>query len=152
FFVNTQDDPGKKPDVCSESEGTYTLQHMEPGSAGGKDLFDVLLKHHVGITSTLLVVEGGSLPGGPALRAAVVEAMSPQTREAYLYNREHSWKRDSTSDVALYKRNLQLEHDFVQAGGLLLAGPDPTGNGGTLPGFGDQHEIELLTEAGFSPV
>jgi len=35
---------------------------------------------------------------------------------------------------------------------LLLAGPDPTGNGGVLPGFGDQREIELLVEAGFTPV
>jgi imidazolonepropionase-like amidohydrolase len=35
---------------------------------------------------------------------------------------------------------------------LLLAGPDPTGNGGVVPGFGDQREIELLVEAGFSPV
>jgi len=35
---------------------------------------------------------------------------------------------------------------------LLLAGPDPTGNGGTLPGFSDQREIELLVEAGFTPV
>jgi len=34
----------------------------------------------------------------------------------------------------------------------LLAGPDPTGNGGVLPGFGDQREIELLVEAGFTPV
>jgi imidazolonepropionase-like amidohydrolase len=152
FFANTQDDPGKKPDLCSESAGEYTLQHMEPGSAAEKDLFDVLIKHHVAITSTLSVFESGSLPGRPALRRALLEAMSPQAREAYLYNRERAWKRDSTSDVALYKRNLQLEHDFVAAGGLLLAGPDPTGNGGTVPGFGDQHEIELLTEAGFSPV
>jgi imidazolonepropionase-like amidohydrolase len=35
---------------------------------------------------------------------------------------------------------------------LLLAGPDPTGNGGVLPGFGDQREIELLVEAGFTPL
>jgi imidazolonepropionase-like amidohydrolase len=41
---------------------------------------------------------------------------------------------------------------FAKAGGLLLAGPDPTGNGGVLPGFGDQREIELLVEAGFTPV
>jgi hypothetical protein len=52
----------------------------------------------------------------------------------------------------LIKRDMQLEHAFVQAGGLLLAGPDPTGNGGVVPGFGDQREIELLVEAGFSPV
>jgi imidazolonepropionase-like amidohydrolase len=47
---------------------------------------------------------------------------------------------------------MELEHAFAQAGGLLLAGPDPTGNGGVVPGFGDQREIELLVEAGFSPV
>jgi len=41
---------------------------------------------------------------------------------------------------------------FVEAGGLLLAGPDPTGYGGVLPGFGDQRELELLVEAGFTPV
>jgi imidazolonepropionase-like amidohydrolase len=153
FFVNTELDPNKKPDVCSESEGNYTLEHMEPGSAAEKDLFDVLIKHHVAVTSTLSVFESGSLPGRPALRPALLEAMSPQTREAYLYNRERASKRTGGPDwVALYKRNLQLEHDFVAAGGLLLAGPDPTGNGGTLPGFGDQHEMELLTEAGFSPV
>jgi imidazolonepropionase-like amidohydrolase len=47
---------------------------------------------------------------------------------------------------------MAFELAFVRAGGLLLAGPDPTGNGGVLPGFGDQREIELLVEAGFSPV
>ncbi|HEY7210817.1 MAG TPA: amidohydrolase family protein, partial [Bryobacteraceae bacterium] len=28
---------------------------------------------------------------------------------------------------------------------------DPTGNGGTLPGFGDQRNLELLVDAGFTP-
>lgn len=46
---------------------------------------------------------------------------------------------------------MDFEVAFVKAGGLLLAGPDPTGNGGVLPGFGDQREIELLVEAGFTP-
>jgi imidazolonepropionase-like amidohydrolase len=52
----------------------------------------------------------------------------------------------------LIRRDMQLEHAFALAGGLLLAGPDPTGDGGVVPGFGDQREIELLVEAGFSPV
>jgi hypothetical protein len=51
-----------------------------------------------------------------------------------------------------YKNDLGLERQFVAAGGLLLAGPDPTGNGGVIPGFGDQRELELLVEAGFTPV
>jgi imidazolonepropionase-like amidohydrolase len=45
-----------------------------------------------------------------------------------------------------------MERAFVAAGGLLIAGPDPTGAGNVVPGFGDQRELELLVEAGFSPV
>jgi imidazolonepropionase-like amidohydrolase len=34
-----------------------------------------------------------------------------------------------------------------------MGGPDPTGDGGTLPGFGDQREVELLVDSdGFTPV
>ena len=39
-----------------------------------------------------------------------------------------------------------------QAGGTLPAGPDPTGIGGVVAGFGDQREVELLVEAGFTPL
>ncbi len=35
---------------------------------------------------------------------------------------------------------------------MLLAGTDPTGAGGVVPGFADQRQIELLAEAGFTPV
>ena len=52
----------------------------------------------------------------------------------------------------LFKRDMELERAFVVAGGLLIAGPDPTGAGDVVPGFGDQREIELLVEAGFTPV
>ena len=54
--------------------------------------------------------------------------------------------------ATLFKHNMELERAFAAAGGLLIAGPDPTGAGDVLPGFGDQREIELLVEAGFSPV
>ena len=47
---------------------------------------------------------------------------------------------------------MEFEYAFVRAGGLLLAGLDPTGIGGVIAGFGDQREVELLVEAGFSPV
>lgn len=47
---------------------------------------------------------------------------------------------------------MQFERDFVRAGGLLLAGTDPTGNGGVVAGFGSQREVELLVEAGFTPL
>ena len=47
---------------------------------------------------------------------------------------------------------MDFEREFVKAGGLLLAGLDPTGNGGIVAGFGDLRQLELLVEAGFTPV
>ena len=42
--------------------------------------------------------------------------------------------------------------DFFRAGGTLLAGTDPTGGGGVIPGFSDQRELELLVESGLTPL
>ena len=52
----------------------------------------------------------------------------------------------------LIRKSMDFERAFVAAGGLLLAGLDPTGNGGVVAGFGDLREVELLVEAGFTPV
>jgi hypothetical protein len=85
-----------------------------------------------------------------------MDVLSPEAKEAYLYSRNLVAGRAGTqraNDFAqAYKNDLGLERQFVAACGLLMAGPDPTGNGGVIPGFGDQREIELLVEAGFSPV
>jgi hypothetical protein len=66
--------------------------------------------------------------------------------------RDRRFAKPYPDGPALLAHAMQMERKFVAAGGLLLAGPDPTGNGGVLPGFGDQREIELLVEAGFSAV
>jgi imidazolonepropionase-like amidohydrolase len=153
FFVNTQLDPGKKPDVCSASAGDYTLEHMEAESAEAKDLINTLVKHHVAITSTLPVVES-LVEGRPPIRQQALDAMSPEAREAFflLRQRPASLPAPKTDGGLLWKHDLALERAFAAAGGLLIAGPDPTGAGDVLPGFGDQRGIELLVEAGFSPV
>ena len=52
----------------------------------------------------------------------------------------------------IFRKAQAYEVAFVRAGGLLGAGVDPTGNGGALPGFGDQRNFELLIESGFTPV
>jgi Amidohydrolase family len=93
-----------------------------------------------------------SVPGRPPLRQDLLDAMTPEARTAFLYARNRRAVAPPGSSAEMFQRDMKLEHDFAQAGGLLLAGPDPTGNGGTLPGFGDQREIELLVEAGFTPV
>ncbi len=158
FFVNTQLDPDKKPDVCSKSAGYETLARMDPNSPEAKDLIATLISHHVAITSTLPVFEGEAGGGRPPLRQQALEAMTPMAREDFFLLRQRPAPATATgttpnSDPAmLWKRDLELEHAFATAGGLLLAGPDPTGRGDVLPGFGDQRGIELLVEAGFSPV
>jgi imidazolonepropionase-like amidohydrolase len=154
FFVNTQLDSDKKPDVCSQSAGDETLARMDPSSPEAKDLINTLVSHHVAITSTLPVFEGDLGGGRPPLRQQALEAMSPQAREDFFLLRQRSGSAPAPKidRAMLWKHDLELERAFVAAGGLLLAGPDPTGRGDVLPGFGDQREIELLVEAGFSAV
>ena len=45
-----------------------------------------------------------------------------------------------------------MELRFARAGGLLIAGTDPTGYGGVIPGYSDHRQAELLVEAGFTPL
>jgi enamidase len=47
---------------------------------------------------------------------------------------------------------MALERAFAKAGGLLIAGTDPTGGGGVIPGFANQRQVELLVDAGFTPL
>jgi imidazolonepropionase-like amidohydrolase len=149
FFVNTSLDPAKKPDTCSASGGDYTLEHMTVGSPEATRLIEKLVSHHIAITSTLPSTAASAAP--PLLRPAVMEVMSPATREATFYARNRTPPPKNNSALLL-RRDMDLERAFVAAGGLLMAGPDPVGLGGNLPGFGDQREIELLVDAGFSPV
>jgi hypothetical protein len=79
--------------------------------------------------------------------------MSPDVKAEYLTSRARLSETGAFAISPEVFRNAQrFELEFVRAGGLLAAGVDPTGNGGALPGFGDQRNYELLIEAGFSPV
>ena len=124
---------------------------MTPGGADAAALIATLVRHHVALTSTLPVFEQ-SIPSRAPLQARAMEALTPEAREAYLYARNARAMHPSPVFERAYANDLGLERQFVAAGGLLLAGPDPTGNGGVVPGFGDQRALELLVDAGFSPV
>ncbi|HEV7425224.1 MAG TPA: amidohydrolase family protein [Thermoanaerobaculia bacterium] len=157
FFVNTELDPDKKTDTCSASRGDYTLERTIPGGAYANHLIATLVQHHVALTSTLTGTSAtaqrldAAAEGRPALRPAVFAAMSANARETYLYWRNRP--RPAVDNTAfLLRREMDLERAFVAAGGLLLAGPDPVGIGGNIPGFGDQRQIELLVDAGFTPL
>lgn len=148
MFVDTEFVPGKQPDQCPSGKAALeSLLRQDVNGPAVQRMMHTLIDHHVAVTSTLPVFEL-DVPGRPALRKQVLDAMLPQAEINYLQARA---TRPSPEIAALFKKEEQFEHEFVQAGGLLLAGCDPTGMGGVLAGFGDQREIELLVEAGFTP-
>jgi imidazolonepropionase-like amidohydrolase len=154
FFVNTELDPGKQPDKCSESTGNATLLKMTADSPEADALIKLLVARHVAVTSTLPVFEQ-RVPMHAPLNPKAMAVLTAEAREAYLYSRNlvNQAPRERYAEGArAFANDMALERRFVAAGGLLLAGPDPTGNGGVIPGFGDQREVELLVEAGFTPL
>ncbi len=148
IFTDTEFAEGKQADQCKDGEAAWGKQEI--GSPAVQALIQNLITHHVAVTSTLPVFEA-SLPGRPPLQQRVLDAMSPNARASYLARRGRIPAK-STRNADLFRKEMDFEVAFVKAGGMLLAGPDPTGNGGVLPGFGDQREIELLVEAGFTPL
>jgi hypothetical protein len=137
------------------------MAQLDVNSGPLHDTILYLVQHHVAVTSTLPVFEMGSFSGRPTLEKRVLDALSPEARSALLWNRVRTsdaglLKQRYGSDIspwpAAFQKELQFEYAFSKAGGLLLAGLDPTGMGGVIAGFGDQREVELLVEAGFTPV
>ncbi len=149
-FTATDFVADKKPDVCPQGPGSRdSWAKLDINGPQVQTLIHDLIAHHVAVTSTLPVFEAG-VPGRPKLQQRVLDAMSSESAQSYLAARARV-PMDSPM-TTLFKKELEFEFAFAKAGGLLLAGPDPTGNGATLPGFGDQRELELLVEAGFTPV
>lgn len=137
---------GKKPDECPEVTAPV-LEQVDINGEQVKQIIHDLVQHHVAVTSTLAVFEVA-----PPIEQRFLDALSPQTAANYQAARarlSESSRRRSALEV---QKEQAFERAFVAAGGLLVAGCDPTGNGSTLAGFGDQRNIELLVDAGFSPV
>jgi len=161
LVVDTEFFSGKKVDECPDaSAAAAELAKMEVGGAPIQETIRDLVARHVAITSTLPVFEI-FVAGKAPLQQRVQDAMSMEARAAYLANRVRidtpgidpkTGQPAASPWPALFRKEMEFERAFVKAGGLLLAGVDPTGAGGVLPGFGDQREVELLVEAGFTPL
>ena len=162
LFVDTEFLPGKKPDLCpDEPEDPAGMAKLDVNSGPLHETIAYLVQHHVAVTSTLPVFEMGSFTGRPTMQKRILDSLSPDARSAVLANRvrssdsgflRKSYGSDESPLPAAFKKELEFEYAFSKAGGLLMAGLDPTGMGGVIAGFGDQREVELLVEAGFTPV
>ena len=150
FFAATDFVPGKKPDECpGQGRGQQTVADIDPQGVAFQTLIRTLIEKKVAVTSTLTVFElntpGRPLPPG-------LDVIVPQLREQFLQNRARVEGNAQSIYPRLFPKAMALEREFVRAGGLLVAGTDPTGGGGVIPGYANQRQLELLVEAGFTPL
>ena len=157
LFADSEFVANKQPDQCPQGVSA-SLRQLDLKSAPAQETIRTLLAKNVAITSTLPVFEAGGAPlaqsgigaASALLNPRMLNVMSTDARVRYLQARA---RVPSTPDfMTLFRKAMEFERAFVQAGGLLIAGLDPTGNGGIVAGFGDLREIELLVEAGFTPL
>jgi imidazolonepropionase-like amidohydrolase len=152
FVVATDFVKDKKPDECPNSQQVQSsINALDPESAEAKGLIAELVRRNVAITSTLTVFET-FVPGQPSAPAKVLDAMLPEAKRQYETTRAGIMRAQASPWSTLFPKELQLELAFSRAGGLLVVGTDPTGFGGVVAGFSNQRAVELLVDAGFTPV
>src|SRR5580692_2210528 len=152
LLVDTEFHPGKQTDQCPAQGVTRAeMGRLDIASPSVRDMIADLVKHHVAVTSTLSVFEAfdGSRP---PLEPRFLDVTSPEAAVSYLSARSRARGGEDSASIAQMRKELEFELAFVKAGGLLVFGCDPTGNGGAMAGFGDQRNLELLVEGGFTPL
>src|SRR5215216_3888763 len=156
LFADSEYVADKKPDQCPAGVPA-SLRALDINGPAVKETIRVLVEKKVAITSTLPVFEAGGAPlaqtgigaGSALLNQRVLNVMSTDARVRYLQARARV--SPEANFIAVLRKAMDFERAFVKAGGMLIAGLDPTGNGGIVAGFGDLREVELLVEAGFTP-
>ena len=138
----------KKPDECPPTPAVYASVAAAPAESVQALIRD-LVARKVAVTSTLTVFETFT-PGRPAAPQGALDAMLPEARDQYLRRRLAIATQANSPWTALFRKEMEFERDFFRAGGLLLAGTDPTGYGGVVAGYSNAREIELLVEAGLT--
>ena len=145
--VDTEFMSSKQPDVCPNGPTADDLEKLDMNGEPVQQMIRDLVEHHVAVTSTLAVFEAA-----PPLQQRFIDALAPDALRNYLTGRDQLPDAVLRRSAVRIKKELEFERAFVKAGGLLMAGCDPTGNGSAVAGFGDQRNIELLVSGGFTPV
>ena len=150
FMAATDFVADKQPDVCpGQAVGQRTIADLGENGAPFKALVQKLVDKHVALTSTMTVFETFT-PGRPMPPG--IDVLLPELKAQF----EQSHARVEQSQQSLYKtllpKGMALERAFAKAGGMLIAGTDPTGSGGVIPGYSNQRQVELLVEEGFTPL
>jgi imidazolonepropionase-like amidohydrolase len=144
--------PNRKEGDPSNAVYNYrSLENLDADAPAVTDLIQLLLSKHVAVTSTLAIFETFT-PGRRVCSQAELDTLAPPLRESYLTRWSAINIQNNPTSKAAFAKDMKLEAKFFRAGGLLVAGTDPTGYGGCMAGYGNWRAIELLVEAGLTPV
>jgi len=159
LWVDTEFASDKQPEVCPPDNDASAVDLDADGDAI-QSLIKTLVDHHVAVTSTMATWERFR-PCRPEASQRVLDVLSERDRQFYeaglLLDRKKMTEGSSREKercalfTRMLKKEMEFELAFVRGGGLLLAGSDGDLEA-VIAGFADQRELELLVEAGFTPV
>lgn len=147
FMACSDFDSLKTEDKIVDNEERQSLIKLDVNSPKMKSLQQYMIGKHVALTSTLTVFEPSTghemIPGGGE------EALLPEVKEIVQQKFQAAQNHDAAG-VILFKKEQAWEKQYDAAGGLLVAGTDPTGAGRVVSGYSNHREIELLVDGGFT--
>jgi imidazolonepropionase-like amidohydrolase len=149
LLTNTEFYSGKKVDECPSATPSEMYDPLDLSSADVKKTIDLMVKRKVPMTSTLAVMETltpSRIPDDPR----VLDALHPEAGKAVTSWLTTTRAKGDALAPASYKKAMQFDKMFYDAGGLLAAGSDPCCVS-VIAGYGDHRNFEILVEAGFTP-
>jgi imidazolonepropionase-like amidohydrolase len=149
FFASSDFVDGKALDSCPSGDAVpRSLDALATDDPRMAALQRQLIERKVALTSTLTIFETFS-HGRPMAPAGALDLLMPQLREQYVSRYTAIQRGGPNTYGRVLPKDMAWERQFVEAGGLLVAGTDPTGYGGVIPGYSSLRQFELLREAGF---
>ena len=152
--VDSEFMPGFHEGVCPTDHAALmkSIAGLDMAGPRAQATIRSMIAHHVALSSTLGVFEG-SVPPPMRVERRMFALEDPVTVADVMRVRERVLKSPLLPTFRrLFAQELKFDVAFYRAGGLLTQGPDPTGYGATVAGFGDQRDMELLVKGGLTPV
>ncbi|MBD5655650.1 MAG: amidohydrolase family protein [Candidatus Eremiobacteraeota bacterium] len=164
YFTDTEFVPDRPAIGCVDNLKRVTSNAaIDPRDPRMTALIADLVARHVAVSSTLPVFESEDAPPSDAIEAPTLATLAPEERDYVVAIRKlisgpfpaevlKNYPHVAADETRLFANETQFELEFLRAGGLLTCGPDPSGYGAVVAGYGDWRELELLVAGGFTPL
>jgi imidazolonepropionase-like amidohydrolase len=147
FYSSSDFQKDKKTDECNPFKMQQSLLGLQVDSKEMKELIEYLVRKKVALTSTINVFE--PYTGREVVPGGGIDALFPDAKEK-VYKRWAGKQGKDSLDYHRFNKNMVWEKAFYDAGGLLVAGTDPTYDGRIVAGYANMRLLELFVEMGFS--